>query len=55
VVSDDGVGLPEGLDIENAETLGLQLVTVLVRQIGGEMNVEGDGGTTFLIDFPERF
>ena len=54
-VRDDGVGLPPGLDIENASTLGLQLVTILVRQIGGEMQVEGTSGTWFHITFPEKF
>jgi PAS domain S-box-containing protein len=54
-VSDDGVGLPPGLDIAQAPTLGLQLVSVLVRQIGGDMQVEGDHGTRFHISFPEKF
>ncbi len=54
-VRDDGTGLPEGLDIEHASTLGLQLVTVLVRQIGGDMVVEGPPGASFSIRFPEKF
>ncbi|HII75698.1 MAG TPA: PAS domain S-box protein [Methanolinea sp.] len=54
-ISDDGVGLPPGLDIAQAPTLGLQLVTVLVRQIGGEMQVGGPPGTSFHISFPEKF
>ena len=32
-VSDNGVGIPENLDIEDPDTLGLQLVTILVDQL----------------------
>ena len=35
-VSDNGVGLPPGLDIHNSETLGLQLVSTLADQLGAE-------------------
>jgi two-component sensor histidine kinase len=31
-VSDNGVGIPENIDIEDLESLGLQLVTILVDQ-----------------------
>jgi PAS domain S-box-containing protein len=54
-VSDDGPGLPRDLDIENAQTLGLQLVTILVRQMGGTMRIENVPGATFSIRFPEKF
>lgn len=54
-VRDDGMGLPKNLDIANASTLGLQLVAVLVRQLGGEMHVEGNSGARFFITFPEKF
>jgi len=52
-VSDTGVGLPAGLDIGNTDTLGLQLVTMLVRQLRGRIAVDGEqGGTVVLIMFP---
>jgi len=54
-VSDDGVGLPPDLDIANAPTLGLQIITVLVRQMGGDMHVGNEPGATFHIRFPEKF
>ena len=34
-VSDDGVGMTPGFDIEKSQSLGLQLVTMLVSQIDG--------------------
>ena len=49
-VSDNGVGLPPGLDFRNTETLGLQLVTMLVKQLGGDIEVDG-AGTTFVVHF----
>jgi PAS domain S-box-containing protein len=50
-VEDDGVGLPEGLDPEKTESLGLQLVKLLSRQLGGKLNWSSRGGTRFHILF----
>ena len=51
-VRDDGVGLPEGLVIEKAESLGLILVNSLVQQLGGTLEIDHCGGTAFMIKFP---
>jgi len=54
-VADTGVGLPQGFDCGNAETLGLQLVTMLVQQLGGQMAIGGvGGGTAVTIRFSGR-
>jgi PAS domain S-box-containing protein len=50
-VSDNGVGIPENLDIGNLESLGLQLVTTLVDQLNGELELKRDNGTEFTIRF----
>jgi PAS domain S-box-containing protein len=48
VVSDNGVGMPEEIDLKNAESLGLNLVNMLVEdQLHGEIKLETKGGTTF--------
>lgn len=52
-VQDDGVGLPEGLDFKDTESLGLQLVNALVNQLGGTIAVENLGGVKFEINFSE--
>lgn len=53
-VSDNGAGLPEALDVEKAESLGLTLVRLLVRQIGGTLRiVKRKRGTTFEIVAPK--
>jgi two-component sensor histidine kinase len=52
-VSDNGVGLPAGLEIMKSGSLGLKLVNVLVRQLRGTME-QGSGpgtGTEFKVTF----
>ena len=49
LVEDDGIGLPAGLDIARSETLGLQLVTLLVDQLDGTIEAASDHGTRFRI------
>ena len=55
-VSDNGRGLPEGVDPETARTFGLQLVAMLVDQLRGTLTIERSaprpGGTTFAVVFP---
>ncbi|MFN7645111.1 MAG: sensor histidine kinase [Burkholderiales bacterium] len=51
-VEDDGVGLPPGLDTEAPTSLGLQLVPLLVDQLGGTLSRGGPPGTRFEVRFP---
>lgn len=50
-VSDNGVGIPEDLDIENSPSLGLQLVFTLTDQLEGEVKLDRSNGTSFEIRF----
>jgi PAS domain S-box-containing protein len=50
-VSDDGIGVPDNLDIDNLDSLGLQLVTSLVDQLDGELELKRNNGTEFTIRF----
>jgi two-component sensor histidine kinase len=50
--SDDGIGLPEGMDFRNTDSLGLQLVTTLTSQLNGLIEHNGGVGTEFEITFP---
>jgi two-component sensor histidine kinase len=54
VISDNGIGVPEGLDIINTKSLGLKLVDVLVRQINGNIKCNRTRGTEFIIKFKQR-
>jgi two-component sensor histidine kinase/HAMP domain-containing protein len=53
-ISDNGIGLPEGMDIKSSETLGMKLITSLVGQLDGDIELNTDGGTEFIINFRER-
>lgn len=53
IVSDNGIGLPISLDIENTKTLGLQLVNSLTHQIDGKIVIQRTQGTEFRIKFNE--
>jgi PAS domain S-box-containing protein len=50
-ISDDGIGIPDNLDIKNLDSLGLQLVTSLVDQLDGEFELKKNNGTEFKIKF----
>jgi PAS domain S-box-containing protein len=53
IVSDNGVGFPKDLDFRNSETMGLQLVITLVKQLKGTIKLDRSAGTTFKISFAE--
>jgi predicted ATPase/two-component sensor histidine kinase/GAF domain-containing protein len=50
-VMDDGVGLPPDLDVGRADSLGLQLVRDLTRQLHGAISVRRGRGTIFAVTF----
>jgi len=50
-VSDNGVGIPAGLDFRNAESLGMQLISSLVDQLGATVAINSSRGTRFTITF----
>jgi two-component sensor histidine kinase len=52
-VSDDGVGLLEDTDLQLTGTLGLQLVSTLTRQLGGDVELDGSSGTAVRIGFSQ--
>jgi two-component sensor histidine kinase len=53
VVRDDGIGLPVDLDLQNPDSLGLQLVDTLVGQLEGTIELDRSHGTRFDISFAE--
>jgi two-component sensor histidine kinase len=50
-VSDNGVGIPENLDIEELNSLGFQLVASLIDQLDGEYELKRNDGTELTIKF----
>ena len=49
---DNGIGFPEAMDFHNTQSLGLELVHLLVGQINGTIELMVNKGTTFEITFP---
>ena len=50
-VSDNGVGIPEAVDLAKTSTLGLQLVTLLTGQFGGSVAIRRANPTEFVVSF----
>ena len=51
IVSDNGIGMSENLDIEDLGSLGFQLVASLVDQLDGEFELKISNGTAFIMRF----
>jgi PAS domain S-box-containing protein len=51
IVSDNGVGLPEKIDLVNSDSLGLQLIITLIDQLNGTVEIERINGTKYTISF----
>ena len=54
IVQDNGVGLPEEINYENTDSLGLQLVITLVEQINGTIKLENNKGAKYTITFKKE-
>jgi two-component sensor histidine kinase len=48
---DNGPGLPTTIDFENAQTLGLRLISGLTEQINGNLDYRFEEGSVFVIQF----
>ena len=51
IVQDDGVGIPESIDIDTSSSFGIQLVAMLTKQLDGTMRIERGNGTKFVLEF----
>lgn len=54
MVSDDGIGLPRGLDLERTGSLGANLVKILTKQLHGTVEPVETAGAAFRITFREK-
>ncbi|MBI5249366.1 MAG: PAS domain S-box protein [Desulfomonile tiedjei] len=50
-VWDNGIGMGQGLDLEQAQTLGFRLVTTLTRQLRGKIVMDQGPGSRLIISF----
>lgn len=53
-IRDNGKGLPEDFDINQSDSLGLILVSSLVEQLDGSIEVQGNKGAVFTIQCASR-
>ena len=50
-VRDNGIGLPDRFDLKSTNTLGLQMVEMLTKQLDGTMHIAVNNGTDIRISF----
>lgn len=53
IIKDNGKGFPKEIDFKNTDSLGLQLVNILVEQIDGYIELKRNNGTEFTIWFKD--
>jgi two-component sensor histidine kinase len=51
-VSNSGAAFPEDVELDNPETLGLQLITALTDQLNGTVELQRTPRTRFILTFP---
>lgn len=54
-VCDDGVGLPHDFSARISNSMGTQIVNLLVQQIEGKLQIINETGACFLLTFPLTF
>ncbi len=52
LISDDGNGIADHLDLDEVETLGLRLVNLLSQQLNGALHIQRQHPTQFILRFP---
>ena len=50
-ISDDGVGLPKGTDVEGRNSLGVDLMRGLAKQLDGTLTIESNEGLHIIVRF----
>ncbi|MCX6566493.1 MAG: PAS domain S-box protein [Candidatus Aminicenantes bacterium] len=53
LISDNGVGLPDGMDFRNPSSFGFQIIKLLVDQLDAAIDLDRSNGTTFILKFKE--
>lgn len=54
VVHDDGIGIPADFDWKNTPSLGIRLITALVGQLNGTIDLSTGEGATFILKIPHN-
>lgn len=51
-VKDNGVGLPDGFELEKQDSMGMWIIRELAENLGGKLQVESHSGTSFIVRWP---
>ncbi|MEP7169200.1 MAG: tetratricopeptide repeat protein [Bacteroidota bacterium] len=51
VFKDNGPGMPPEYDLQKSTSLGMKVIQLLTKQLGGKLNFYNDGGSVFEIPF----
>jgi PAS domain S-box-containing protein len=51
-VRDDGIGLPEAIDLDDSPGFGLTMIKAIVSQLDGRISIERGEGTSFTLEIP---
>lgn len=54
IIRDNGIGIPNNMDINNMDTLGMKIITTLVKQLKSTMEVKQNRGTEVRIIFAKE-
>ena len=52
-IADNGIGIPLNFKTVNPQSLGLELVKLMAKQLNGKMAIDGTSGTVISIVFPQ--
>jgi len=52
MIKDNGDGIPNRIQMDNGNSLGLRLISMLTTQLKGEVRLDRSKGTSFRIEFP---
>jgi len=53
-VKDNGIGLPEGFSMNHKNSMGLNLVKLLTKQLKGKITIAGNEGASFTLNFEKK-
>jgi two-component sensor histidine kinase len=53
IFSDNGAGMPESFILEKSKSLGMKVIHLLTKQLGGELKYYNKDGAVFEISFPK--
>lgn len=51
VVRDNGIGIPDGIDLDSTDSFGMTLIRILVQQLRGRISLSREGGTAYTLVF----